>query len=120
MQLGWFMSVCERIAGYSLGDFEHANKLARSNAHALGWHPSIMNEESVKYFDSLEQENDMFQFVLKGIPDSLKNNFFNNVKSFQNLYEQEKKIRDLTIKKQISFICKVEEIGINQKKYETS
>ena len=44
----------------------------------------------------------MFQFVLKGIPDNLKNNFFDNVKSFQNLYEQEKKIRDLTIKKEIS------------------
>ena len=117
LQLGWFLSVCERIAGYSLGDFEHANKLARSNAHALGWHPSIINEESVKYFDSLEQENEMFQFVLKGIPDNLKNNFFDNVKSFQNLYEKEKKIRDLTIKKEIRFICKVEEIGINHNKY---
>ena len=120
LQLGWFLSVCERIAGYSLGDFEHANKLARSNAHALGWHPSIMNEESVKYFDSLEQENEMFQFVLKGIPDNLKNNFFDNVKSFQNLYEQEKKIRDLTIKKEISFICRVEEIGINRNRYHLS
>ena len=26
-QLGWFLSVCERIAGYALGDFEHANQL---------------------------------------------------------------------------------------------
>jgi len=120
LQLGWFLSVCERIAGYSLGDFEHAYKLARSNAHALGWHPSIMNEESVKYFNSLEQENEMFKFVLKGIPDNLKNNFFNNVKSFQNLYEQEKKIKDLAIKKEIIFICKVEEIGINLNKYDIS
>ena len=43
LRLGWFLSVCERMAGYALGDFEHANKLARSNAHALGWHPSIIN-----------------------------------------------------------------------------
>ena len=120
LQLGWFLSVCERIAGYSLGDFEHANKLARSNAHALGWHPSIINEESVKYFDSLEQENEMFQFVLKGIPDNLKNNFFNNVKSFQNLYEQEKKIKKLTKKKEIIFVCKVEEIENNRNKYNLS
>ncbi len=51
-RLGWFLSVCERMAGYALGDFEHANKLARSNAHALGWHPSVINEESVKYFEA--------------------------------------------------------------------
>src|SRR6185437_1963956 len=62
--LGWFLSVCERIAGYSLGDFEYANKLARSNAHALGWHPCVINEESVKYFDALKKEKDMLEFVL--------------------------------------------------------
>ncbi|MDP9016147.1 MAG: hypothetical protein M3M87_05250, partial [Thermoproteota archaeon] len=48
IRLGWFLSVCERMAGYALGDFEYANKLARSNAHALGWHPSVINGESVK------------------------------------------------------------------------
>ena len=47
IRLGWFLSVCERMAGYALGDFEYANKLARSNAHALGWHTSVINEESV-------------------------------------------------------------------------
>ena len=120
LQLGWFLSVCERIAGYALGDFEYANKLARSNAHALGWHPSIINEESVKYFDSLEQENEMFQFVLKGIPDNLKNNLFNNVKSFRNLYEKEKKTRDLISNKEISFICKVEEIKNDYNNYRNS
>jgi len=118
LQLGWFLSVCERIAGYALGDFEYSNKLARSNAHALGWHPSIINEESVKYFDALlKQENEMCEYVLKGIPDNLKNNFFENVKSFHNLYEKEKKIRKLIKNKQISFVCKVEEIKNDYKNY---
>ncbi|MGN6348770.1 MAG: hypothetical protein ACTHLL_03355, partial [Candidatus Nitrosocosmicus sp.] len=112
-QLGWFLSVCERIAGYTLGNTEHANKLARSNAHALGWHPSIMNEESVKYFDSLKEENEMLQFVLDGISPDLKNNFFNNVSYFKNLHEHEKKIRSLAMKKQIRFICKSERIRKN-------
>ncbi len=117
-RLGWFLSVCERMAGYALGDFEYANKLARSNAHALGWHPSRINEESVKYFDFfLKQENEMFQCVLKGIPDDLKNNFFENVKSFQNLYEREKKIRKLIRNKEIRFICKVEETKNGYKEY---
>ncbi len=119
-RLGWFLSVCERIAGYALEDFEYANKLARSNAHALGWHPSRINEESVKYFDYLKQENEMFQYVLKGIPNDLENNFFENVKSFQNLYEREKKIRTLISNKEISFICKVEEIKNDYNSYRNS
>ena len=113
LYLGWFLSVCERMAGYALGDFEHANKLARSNAHALGWHPSVINEESVKYFNAIKQENEMLQLVLKGIPDKLKENFFNNIDSFQKLYEEEKKIRGLTRRREISFICKVESIVNN-------
>ena len=88
-----------------MGDFEHANQLARSNAHALGWHPSIINEESVKYFECFKkEENEMLQFVLKGIPDNLKNNLSNNIESFQNLHKEEKKIRNLAKRKQIS-IC---------------
>ncbi len=117
LHLGWFLSVCERMAGYALDDFEYANKLARSNAHALGWHPSVINEESVKYFEAIKQENEMFQFVLKGIQDKLKENFFNNMESFQKLYEEEKKIRCLTNRREISFICKVESI-VNDHKNE--
>lgn len=110
IRLGWFLSVCERMAGYALGDFEYANKLARSNAHALGWHPSVINEESVKYFDAIKEENEMLYFVLKGTPDKLKENFFNNIASFQKLYQEERKIRSLTKTREISFICKVENI----------
>src|SRR5205085_6812767 len=80
--LGWFLSVSERIAGYALGSFEHAEELARRNAHALGWHPSRINEESLKYFSSLKEEQDMVEFVLDGIADVYKNNFFSNVQAF--------------------------------------
>ena len=110
-RLGWFLSVCERMAGYALGDFEHANKLARSNAHALGWHPSVINEESVKYFEALKQEGEMLQFVLKGIPDNLRKNYFDNIEAFESLYEEEKEIRILTARKEIGFECRVEKIG---------
>ena len=44
-RLGWLLSVCERMAGYALGDFEHAKTLARRNAHALGWHPSVVRRQ---------------------------------------------------------------------------
>jgi hypothetical protein len=111
LRLGWLLSVCERMAGYALGDFEHANKLARSNAHALGWHPSIINRESVKYFDILKQENEMLQFVLDGLPDNLRKNFFNNIHSFHDLYKEEKKIRKLARNGEIIFECNLEQIG---------
>lgn len=58
-ELGWSLSISERIAGYTLGDFERAKELARGNAHALGWHPSLINEESVKYFSLLKEEKEM-------------------------------------------------------------
>jgi hypothetical protein len=49
--------------------------------------------------------------VLKGTPDKLKENFFNNIESFQKLYQEERKIRILTKTREISFICKVENIA---------
>ncbi|HEY6535713.1 MAG TPA: hypothetical protein VIY08_07970, partial [Candidatus Nitrosocosmicus sp.] len=73
--LGWFLSVCERIAGYSLGDFEYANKLARSNAHALGWHPCVINEESVKYFDALKKRKRYARICTKWYSKQIKKEF---------------------------------------------
>ena len=70
--LGWFLSVSERIAGYALGNFEHAVVLARTNAHALGWHPSRIYEEYVKYFSISKEERRMFEYVLRGIPPEYK------------------------------------------------
>jgi hypothetical protein len=111
LQFGWFLSICERIAGYTLGNFQYAIRLATTNALALGWHPSVINQESVKYFESLKnQENEMLQFVLEAISPILKNNFFNNISSFKKLYEKEKRIRHLVLKKEIEFICKLEDI----------
>ena len=108
-RLGWFLSVSERIAGYALGNFEHAMDLARRNAHALGWHPSLINEESLKYFSSLKEEQDMVEFVLEGIADVYKNNFFSNVQAFKNAWQEENNIRDSVRKGKIALVAAVEE-----------
>ena len=68
-----------------MGNSEHAMELARRNAHALGWHPALINEESVKYFSSLKEEKEMFEYVLEGLPDIYKSNLFKNVHSFSCL-----------------------------------
>jgi hypothetical protein len=111
--LGWLLSVCERMAGYALGDFEHAKTLARRNAHALGWHPSLINEESVKYFSTLKEEKEMTQTILHGLPDHLKRNFYENVQAFREAWEDENKTRSSIRKKEMRFVCSVEKIENN-------
>lgn len=92
--LGWFLSVSDRIAGYALGDTERGKELARRNAHALGWHPSVINEQSVKYFSSLKEEKKMVERLLNGVPQKYKNNLFNNVQSFKDSWDEEINIRN--------------------------
>ncbi len=87
--LGWFLSVSERIAGYALGDFEHSKDLARRNAHALGWHPSVINERSVHYFETLGEEREMFDRVMSGVPERYRATFFNNVEGFTEAWKKE-------------------------------
>ena len=109
--LGWFLSVSERIAGYALGNFEHAVVLARTNAHALGWHPSRIYEESVKYFSISKEERRMFEYVLRGIPPEYKKTFFDNMATFKGIWAREIDIRDSIRKNKITLIPVVEEIG---------
>ena len=106
--LGWFLSVSERIAGYALGGFEHSMELARTNAHALGWHPSRINEESVKYFSILKEEKEMFEYVLRGISDVYKKNFFDNVATFKDAWANEIEIRNSIRRNRIGLTTVIE------------
>ena len=106
--LGWFLSVSERIAGYALGGFERSMELARTNAHALGWHPSRINEESVKYFSILKEEKEMFERVLCAVPDEYKKNFYDNVAAFKEAWANEIEIRNSIKRGKISLISIVE------------
>src|SRR5919198_618774 len=108
--LGWFLSVSERIAGYSLGNLEHSMELARTNAHALGWHPSRIHEESVKYFSMLKEEKEMFEKVLYSVPDQYQKNFFENIAAFKQAWVNEVDIRNSIRRNRISLIPVVEEI----------
>ena len=106
--LGWFLSVSERIAGYALGGFEHSMELARTNAHALGWHPSRINEESVKYFSILKEEKEMFEYVLRGISDVYKKNFFDNIATFKDAWANEIEIRNSIRRNRIGLTTVIE------------
>ena len=90
MRLGWLLSIIDRVCGYALGDFAKAMEMAKMNAHASGWHPSVIVRKSVAYFeDLLNSEAEMSQYVLKALPKNMRRNFFNTVQSFMSLRRQE-------------------------------
>lgn len=53
MDIGWYLSLVDRISGYLLGDFTRALELAKMNAHALAWRPSVIIRTSVAYFEEV-------------------------------------------------------------------
>jgi hypothetical protein len=110
--LGWFLSISERIAGYSLGGLEHSMQLARTNAHALGWHPSRIHEESVKYFSMLKEEKEMFENVLYSVPYEYQKNFFENIAAFKQAWVNEIDTRNSIRRNNIILIPIVEEIKV--------
>jgi hypothetical protein len=117
--LGWFLSISDRIAGYCLGNFEHSKEIARRNVHSLGWHPALINEESVKYFSALKEEKEMVERVLEGMPDEYRKNFFNNVEAFKESWEEEVNIRNSIRRKELSLISAVDKIEDNLDAYIT-
>lgn len=109
MKLGWFLSVVDRISGYALGDFSKAMEMAKMNAHALAWHPSLIVRSSVAYFEELlNKETEMCQRVLKSIPKHMRKNFFNSVLAFMNLRQQEIKIHADYVYEDLRFVPTIE------------
>ena len=49
MKLGHFLSISDRVGGYSLGDFSKAMEMAKMNAHASGWHPALIVRRAVSF-----------------------------------------------------------------------
>jgi hypothetical protein len=107
-ELGWFLSICNRIAGYSLGNFEYSNELARLNAHAMGWHPSIINEKFVNYFTALKEEKSMLEPILQAIPENVRKNFHDNVAGFRQAWDNEVQIRAMLRQKKMNLVIQIE------------
>lgn len=94
LKLGWFLSIVDRVYGYALGDFSKAMEMAKMNAHALAWHPSVIVRRSVAYFEELlNNETPMVNPVLESLPKHMRKNFFDNVLSFFNLRQEEIQIQ---------------------------
>ena len=90
MEMGEYLSVADRISGYALGDFTKAMEMAKMNAHALAWRPSLIIRSSVAYFEELlNKEPEMVKGILKILPKEMRKNFFDTVLSFMRIRQQE-------------------------------
>jgi hypothetical protein len=90
MEMGWYLSVVDRISGYALGDFGKEMGMAKMNAHALAWRPSLIVRSSVAYFEELlNKETEMVKGILKVLPKEMRKNFFDTVLSFMKIRQQE-------------------------------
>ena len=88
--LGHFLSVADRVGGYSLGDFGKAMEMAKMNAHASAWHPALIVRRSVSFFeDMLNNDAEMCESLLNGLPKHMRKNFLDNITSFMKLRQEE-------------------------------
>jgi hypothetical protein len=114
-RLGWLLSVIDRISGYSLGDFGKAMDMAKKNAHALAWSPSLIVKRSVAYFeDLLNEEGEMCDTVLRALPKDMRKNFMDTVTGFLNLRQQEIKIQSDYLYENLRLIPKIESMRIRE------
>lgn len=115
MRLGWFLSIVDRVSGYALGNFSRAMEMAKMNAHALAWHPSLIVQRSVGYFEQLlNSESEMLQRVLKSLPKEMRKNFMDNVLSFMKLREQEIQIQGNYIYENLRLVPVIEKMSTRQ------
>ncbi|MDH3696512.1 MAG: HD domain-containing protein [Nitrosopumilus sp.] len=92
-ELGWFLSVADRIGGYAIGDFSVAMEKAKKNAHAFAWHQSTIVRMSVNYFETLlNNESQMCRRVLHALPVETRKNFMDTVLAFMKLRQDEIRI----------------------------
>lgn len=111
-KLGLYLSICDRIAGYCLGDFNYAKELARRNARGIGWHSQVINEKSVKFFSGLKEKDDKdtFERVIHSLPIAFRKNFFDNVEGFREAWEKELEIKASLRKNEINLVTSLENI----------
>ena len=94
MEMGWYLSLVDRISGYALGDFAKAMEMAKMNAHALAWRPSVIIRTAVAYFEEiLNKETSMAKAILKTLPKEMRKNFFDTVLAFMKSRQEEVSIQ---------------------------
>ena len=110
-ELGWFLSVADRISGYASGDFSVSMEKAKKNAQAFAWHESIIVRMSVNYFETLlNNETQMCRRVLHALPTKTRKYFMDTVLSFMKLRQDEIRNESKFDFKNLKFQTKVDSL----------
>ena len=111
-ELGWILSLSDRIGGYALGDFSKAIELAKMNAHASAWSPTLIVKRSVMFFeDMLSNESEMCEKVLNSLPKNLRKNFLDNIVLFMKLRQEEIQIYNRCTYEGLKFVPSIEKLS---------
>jgi len=114
-QLGWFLSVADRIGGYALGDFTYALEMAKKNAHSLAWHPNLIAIRAVTYFeDLLNNEAEICNRILVALPRTMRKLFMDNVLGFMKLRETEIQNQAVIIYDKVNLVPTIEPMKTRQ------
>lgn len=90
MEMGRYLSVVDRMSGYALGDFARAMEMAKMNAHALGWKPSLIVRRAVTFFeDLLNNEADILRAIMEILPKQMRKNFYDTALAFFQVRQEE-------------------------------
>ena len=107
--LGWILSIIDRIASYALGDFAKAMHVAKMNSHSLGWHPDVLAERSVTFFEDItKKESKMCKMVLECLPVDMQENFRGTVQKFTELRKKEIQNKNDFANQKLKFVTKME------------
>ena len=115
MKIGEYLSVVDRISGYALEDFSKGMEMAKMNAHALAWRPSLIVRRAVGYFeDLLSNETVTTKGVLKVLPNIMRKNFFDTVLSFMKIRQQEITIQADCAYENLKLVPTIESMKLRQ------
>ena len=107
--LGWVLSIIDRLASYAFGDFSKAMHVAKMNSHSLAWHPDVLVQRSVTYFEEItKKESKMCEMVLGCLPTGMQKNFTNTVQKFTELRQEELQNKNDFANKNLKFVAKME------------
>ena len=115
MHVGHCLSVIDRIGGYALGNFAKGLEMAKMNAHALGWQPSVIVRNSVMYFERLLADETMIcKMILKNLPRQMRKNFFDTILSFMKIRQQEISIQADVVYENLKLIPTIDSSSTRQ------
>ena len=115
MELGWYLSVVDRISGYALGDFTKAMEMAKMNVDLSGQTGTVSMLTLMSYFEELlNKETSMLKAILKELPKEMRKNFFDTVLSFMRIREQEVSIQADYLYENLKLIPTIENQSIQE------